>query len=168
MSVPNAEDFDRLADGPWTMTRRSHLVRWILAIVAGALVASTLGYLIDDQVSERDHFNRAHTSLVKTRRRSDDVAHDLTALRHDVAVLMGQVASASTSWTQDTSQLKAAEYELALVQSDVTQGSTRIGSLHTCLAGVQQALNALAINNQAVAVSDLNAVSSSCSESAGG
>jgi len=168
MEVIDTEGSPVLLGKPPTTRRQTRWVRWTLAVLAFALVASTLGYLIDDQKSENEHYDRIHRSLVFTRHRTTDVHHDLAVLRHDVAVLMGQVASTSTSWTQDTSQLKTAQYELAVVQSDVTQGSTRIGSLHTCLAGVQQALNALAINNQAVAVSDLNAVSSSCSESSGG
>jgi len=136
--------------------------------VAGALFASVLGYLIDDQVSEHERSDRARTSLVLTRHRTADVVHDLAMLRHDVAVLMAQVGSATTSWGQDAAQLKTAQFALAVVQDDVSQQSSRIGALHTCLGGVQQALNALAVNNQATAISELDSVASSCAAASGG
>ena len=140
----------------------------VLVIVAGALFASTLGYLIGDQVSEHEHFDRTRTSLGITRHRTAGVVQDLALLRHDVAVLLAQVQNATTSLNQDTAEVKAAQSALAVVQGDVSQQSSRIGSLHACLGGVQQALNALAIDDQATAVSELNAVASSCSAASGG
>jgi hypothetical protein len=97
-----------------------------------------------------------------THHRTATVVRNLAVLRHDVAVLMAQVASGSTTWSLDTAQLKSAQAVLAVVRAEVSQQSTRIWALHTCLGGVQQALNALAINNQATAVSELNSVASNC------
>jgi hypothetical protein len=168
IDVLDTEEPHILAEGPRTRRRRTRWIRWTLAIVAGALVASTLGYLIDDQKSENNHYDRVHASLLVTRHRAANVGHDLDVLRHDVAILVAQVGSASTSWNQDTAQLKAARFALAVVQSDVSQQGSRIGSLHTCLGGVQQALNALAVNNQTIAVSELNSAASSCSAASGG
>jgi hypothetical protein len=145
---------------------RRHRLRWrkrlILSLVAAALFVSTLGYLIDDQISEHERFDRAHASLMITHHRTATVVRNLAVLRHDVAVLMAQVASGSTTWSLDTAQLKSAQAVLAVVRAEVSQQSTRIGALHTCLGGVQEALNALAINNQATAVSELNSVASNC------
>jgi small-conductance mechanosensitive channel len=136
-------------------------------LVAAALFASALGYLIDDQISEHERFDRAHASLLITRHRTATVVRNLALLRHEVAVLMTQVASGTTTLSQDAAQLKSAQTALAVLQADVSQQSTRIRALHTCLGGVQQALNALAINNQATAVSELNSVSSSCAAASG-
>jgi len=169
--VTNTLESDRSrveADMPPRRQRLTWRARLILIIVAGALFASTLGYLIDDQVAEREHFDQTRTSLGITRHRTADVAHDLAVLRHDVGVLMGQVESATAAWTQDTTEAKAAQSALAVVRDDVSQQSSRIESLHTCLGGVQQALNALAIDNQATAISELNSVASSCSAASGG
>jgi hypothetical protein len=141
--------------------------RLILSSVAAALFASTLGYLIDDQISEHERFDRAHASLLITRHRTATVVRNLVLLRHDVAVLMTQVASGTTTLSQDTAQLESAQSALAVLRADVSQQSTRIGALHTCLGGVQQALNALAINSQATAVSELNSVASSCAAASG-
>jgi hypothetical protein len=153
--------------GPPRRQRLTRRKRLILALVATALFASALGYLIDDQISEHERFDRAHTSLLITRHRTTNVVRNLAVLRHEVAVLMTQVASGTTTWSQDTAQLKSAQSALASIQADVSQQSTRIGALHTCLGGVQQALNALAINHQATAVSELNSVASSCAAASG-
>lgn len=155
------------AKAPARRRRLTWRKRLILSLVAAALFASTLGYLIDDQIFEYERFDRAHASLVITRHRTATVVRNLAVLRHEVAVLMTQVASGMTTWSQDTAQLKSAQSALALVQADVSQQSTRIGALHTCLGGVQQALNVLAINNQTTAVSELNSVASSCAAASG-
>jgi hypothetical protein len=135
--------------------------------MAALLFGSTLGYLIDDQISEHERFDQGHASLLITRYRTASVVRNLGLLRHEVAVLVTQVASGTTTWSQDTAQLKSAQSALASIQADVSQQSTRIGALHTCLGGVQQALNALAINHQATAVSELNSVASSCAAASG-
>jgi hypothetical protein len=168
--VTDTIDADRSrleAEVPPRQRRLTWRTRLILSLVAAALFASTLGYLIDDQISEHERFDRAHASLVITRHRTATLVRNLAVLRHEVSVLMTQIASGTTTWSQDTAQLKSAQSALAVVRADVAQQSTRIGALHTCLGGVQQALNALAINNQATAVSELNSVASSCAAASG-
>ncbi len=139
-----------------------------MAIVAGVLFASILGYLLDDLVVQHEHFDRASVAIRSTRHRTAEVSRDLAELRHDVALLTAQVGSDSASWSQDQAQLKAASTALATTQADVSQQRSRIGALHTCLGGVQQALNALAINNKLSAVAELNSVESSCAAASGG
>jgi hypothetical protein len=136
--------------------------------MAGVLLASILGYLIDDQFVEHEHFDRASVALDITRHRTSELSRSLAELRHDVAVLTAQVGSDSASWNQDGAQLKAAAAALAITQADVSQQSSRIGPLHTCLGGVQRSLNALAINNQMSAVAELDSVESSCARAPGG
>lgn len=136
--------------------------------MAGLLLASILGYLLDDQVVEHEHFDHASVALRSTRHRTAEVSRDLAELRHDITVLTAQVGRDSASWNQDEGQLKAAAAALAVTQADVSQQSSRVGPLHSCLGGVQQALNALAINNQMSAVAELNSVESSCAVASGG
>jgi hypothetical protein len=168
--VTDTIDADRSPIGAEVPPRRHRLgwrKRLILSLVGAAMFASTLGYLIDDQISVHERFDRAHTSLMITHHRTATVVRNLAVLRHDVAVLTAQVASGTTTWSLDTAQLKSAQAALAVVRAEVSQQSTRIGALHTCLGGVQQALNALAINNQATAVSELSSVASSCAAASG-
>ncbi len=63
---------------------------------------------------------------------------------------------------QDASQLLGAQTSLAAAQTHVTQQASLITSLQTCLVGVEQALNALAVGKQAKAIAALNSVSTSC------
>jgi hypothetical protein len=139
-----------------------------VALMAAALFASTLGYLIDDQVAEHEHFDQVRAALSLTRHRSAEVTRDLTELRHDITLLTAQVAANSATWNQDEGELKAASTALAITQADVSQQSSRITSLHTCLGGVQQALNALAVNNQPSVIAALHSVSSSCAAASSG
>ena len=102
-----------------------------------------------------------------TRHTTTHVARQLAKLRHGVGVLATQVGSDTTAYDQDAAELKAAQSELAATQVDVTQQTSRITALHACLGGVEQALNALAVGNQASAISELSSVSTSCSTASG-
>ena len=95
------------------------------------------------------------------------MAQQLAKLRRELEVLVTQVGSDTTAFDQDAAELKAAQSELAATQVDVTQQTTRITALHACLGGVEQALNALAVGNQASAISELTSVATSCSTASG-
>jgi hypothetical protein len=136
-------------------------------LAAGALLGAVLGFLISDHVDQDRHFDRLHASLSKTRDDASAVAANLTALRHAIAVIRSEVTRDSATWSQDTEELKAAYAALVLTQADVSQQSTLIESLHTCLGGVRQALNSLAINDHVGAISSLDSVASSCSTASG-
>ena len=73
-----------------------------------------------------------------------------------------QVGNDTTALNQDAAQLLGAQTSLAAAQAHVTQQASLIGSLKTCLGGVEQALNALAVENQPQAIAALNSVSSQC------
>ena len=156
------------AGGQPPSRRRTRWLRLGLIFMAAALFASTLGYLIDDQVAEHEHFDQVRAALSLTHHRSAEVTRDLTELHHDITLLTAQVAANSSTWNQDEGELKAASTALAITQADVSQQSSRITALHTCLGGVQQALNALAVNNQPSAVVALHSVSSSCAAASSG
>ena len=141
------------------MSRRA---RWLVAIGAGALVAAALGFLIADQVQTDDQFGRAQTSLGVTRQHTQTVSTQLAELSRDLSVLKTQVGNDTTALNQDAAQLVGAQTSLAAAQAHVTQQASLISSLQTCLGGVEQALNALAVGKQSRAIAALNAVSSSC------
>jgi hypothetical protein len=148
---------------------RSHLTRrgWLVVIVAAcSVVGAVLGYLVADQIDQRDRFDGSQTSLRITRQHISAVSADLATLRHDVALLITQVGNDSTALTQDSSQLEGAQTALAAAQAHVSQQATLITSLQACLGGVEQALNALSVGKQQRAIDLLNAVSSSCTSAA--
>jgi hypothetical protein len=142
--------------------RQRRVPRWVLGVAAGALLAAALGPLIADQVTAYDRYNRAQAALGVTRQNTDTVSAQLADLRHDLSVLETQVGSDTTALNQDASQLLGAQTSLAAAQTHVTQQASLITSLQTCLVGVEQALNALAVGKQAKAIVALNSVSTSC------
>jgi hypothetical protein len=148
--------------------RLRSVVRWGLALAAAALFLSAIGWLIDDQVQAHGQTDRAQAALAVTRHKKAVVKLQLAKLSHDVEVLATRVGSDTTAYGQEASQLKAAQSELTATQVDVSQQTTRIAALHTCLGGVEQALNALAVGSQANAISALSSVSTSCSTATGG
>jgi hypothetical protein len=151
-------------------TRRARRLRWIAGTSAGALFVAALGYLVVDQVQTRHQFDHAQTALGITRQRTRTVSAELGTLRRDLSVLKTQVGNQSTALSQDTSQLLGLQTSLGEAETHVTQQASLIGSLQTCLGGVEQALNALAVDNVPAAVDALNAVAASCTaaESASG
>ena len=155
------------APRPEPPRRLRRLVRWAVALTVGALFLSSLGWLIDDQVQAHEQADRTQTTLRATRHTTAHVAQQLAKLRRELEVLVTQVGSDTTAYDQDAAELKAAQSELAATQVDVTQQTTRITALHACLGGVEQALNALAVGNQASAISELTSVATSCSTASG-
>jgi hypothetical protein len=147
--------------------RRVRWMRWVSAVVVGALFATALGVLINDQVAERGQFDRARTALGLAHHRIADVKLDLARLRHDVELLRAQVGSSSAALHQDAAQLEAAKAALVAAQADVSQQGSRIGSLHACLSGVEPALNALAVGDRSTAIAELSSVATSCAAASG-
>jgi hypothetical protein len=147
---------------PTRRPRPSRRTRWVVAIAAGALFAAVLGALVADQVRAHDQYGRAQTALGVTRQRTHTVSAQLAEVRRDLSVLNAQVGSDNTALSQDSSQLLGAQTSLAAAQSHVTQQASLISSLQTCLVGVEQALNALAVGKQGNAIAALNSVSLSC------
>ena len=84
-------------------------------------------------------------------------------MRRDLSILEKQVGSDSTALSQETSQLLGAQTSLTAATAHVTQQALLISSLRTCLAGVEQALNALAVGKQSGAIAALNSVAADCS-----
>jgi len=139
---------------------------WVVGIVAGALLAAALGYLIADQVQAHDRFARAQTSLGVTRHHTGTLSAQLATLRRDLGLLTAQVGSDTTALNQDASQLQGALGALAAAQAHVSQQSSQIDSLTTCLGGVERALNALSVAKRGRAFAALESVASSCSSAA--
>lgn len=143
--------------------RMSGWTRWILWVAGVVIFAAALGYLIPDQVRARDQFAQAQTALGVTRQRMHTAVRLQDEVRRDLSILKTQVGSESTALSQETSQLLGAQTSLAAAKAHVTQQAQLISSLQTCLSGVEQALNALAVGNQSDAIAALNPVSAACS-----
>ncbi len=147
---------------PTPRQRLPRRARWAVGVAAGALFAAALGYLIADQEQAHDRYGRAHTALGVTGSGRTPSPAQLVEVRRDLSLLETQVGSDTTALNQDAAQLLGAQTSLVAAQSHVTQQASLITSLQTCLVGVEQALNALAVGKQANAIAALNSVSTSC------
>jgi capsule polysaccharide export protein KpsE/RkpR len=136
--------------------------RWILAALAVAVLAATLGYVADNEVQSNTQFDQAHAALDATTHHIDIVLANLTTVRHELGVVNAQVSAAGTALAQDAAQLEGAQRALANARANVAQQGAMIGNLQTCLGGVEQASNALAVGDQNRAIEALDAVSTSC------
>ena len=136
--------------------------RWVAIVGAFAVYAGALGYVTGNEVQANTQFNQTHHSLDTTRLRIAVAVKDLTVLRHDLDVIDGQVAVDSTTLANDTTKLDGARTALTNAQANVSHQKSATVSLHTCLGGVEQALNALALGDLSRAVSALIAVAGSC------
>jgi hypothetical protein len=143
--------------------RMSRRTQWILWTAAVVFLAAALGYLVPDQVQARDRYVQAHTALGVTLHRTHTAAAQLDEVRRDLSILKAQVGSDTTALSQDTLHLLGAQTSLDAAKAHVTQQALLISSLKTCLAGVEQALNELAVGKQPGAITALNSVSASCS-----
>jgi hypothetical protein len=145
------------------LTRRG---RWVIVIASCTVLAAVVGYLVTDQVQQRDQFNHSRAALSGDRAHISAVSAQLASVQHNLVVLTHQLGNDTTAFDQDASQLKAAQTALSAAQAHVTQQATLITSLQTCLGGVERALNALAVDHRSRAFALLESVSSSCTTAA--
>lgn len=138
------------------------LRRWVAIVGIFAVFAGSLGYVTGNEVQANTQFDQTHRLLDTTRLRIAGVVHDLAVVRHDLAVVDGQVAVDSTTLANDTTKLDGASTALASAQASVSHQTSSTVNIHTCLGGVQRALNALALGDPNRAVGALTAVAGSC------
>ncbi len=138
--------------------------RWILVALVIAVLAATFGYLAGNEVQANTQFDQTHRSLDTTRGHIHSVLSELASVRRQLGTVDGQVKADGAALAQDTSQLQGVKKALTDAQAHVTQQASTIGNLQTCLGGVEQALNALAVADQNHAIDALDAVSTSCAQ----
>jgi hypothetical protein len=135
-----------------------------VAIIASVvLLGAALGYLLSDASDANHLYDHARRVLGTTRATTTVVSRDLTAARIDLHLVTQQVGDDTTALSQDTSQLEGAKSALQAAQAHVFEQASLLNSLHTCLAGVEQALNALAVGSQSKAADALKWVQTPCS-----
>lgn len=137
--------------------------RWLFLAVSLVLLGFVLGSLLFDAVQMNHRYDHARHVLAMTQGTTGVVSRDLAATRRDLHLVSEQVGNDSTALTQDTSQLEGARSALTSAQAHVFEQASLLNSLHECLGGVEQALNALAVGNQSKAADALKWVSAPCS-----
>ena len=132
------------------------------AVALIALFGAALGYLVSDATQANHRYDHARHLLAVTRTTTGVVSRELAAARTDLDLVTQQVGDDSTALAQDTSQLQGARAALSAAQAHVFEQASLLHSLDTCLAGVEQALNALAVNHRTKAADALKWVATPC------
>lgn len=138
--------------------------RWIAVAIAVVVLAGAIGCFAANEVQADTQFDQAHHSLDVTRHHLDTVLAELASAERNLAVVKSGVVADSAALARDTSELRGVDKALLSAQANVSHQSSTIGDLTTCLGGVEQALNALAVADQGRAIGALQAVATSCSQ----
>jgi hypothetical protein len=143
-----------MGDHPWRLV----LGATAIVVAAGLLV---LAVTTDVQAQAR----RRHELTVLARAR-----HELTAARFDLAattyvraLAMNHRDALQTNISSTVSQLATTEQALSDTNADAFFLGINVGTLRTCLGGVQASLLAVAANDNDGAARDLSTVSTACS-----
>jgi hypothetical protein len=140
---------------------------WLKLGVVAVLFLGLLACVVGNAVQANHRYDTARRSVLAMQVRLRFVKADLADAVHELEAADGQVASATTALNQEVAELTAARTALSGAQSHVSSQSTTIGALNSCLGGVEQALNALSVNDQHHAITALQAVMTSCQTAAG-
>jgi hypothetical protein len=135
----------------------------VVLVASIALVGVALGTLLVDAAGTNHRYDHARHVLALTRGTTRVVSRDLAAARVDLHLVTQQVGNDTTTLAQDTSQLEGARSALSAAQAHVFEQASLLNSLHACLGGVEQALNALAVGRQSKAADALKWVAAPCS-----
>jgi chromosome segregation ATPase len=138
-------------------------LRYRTAMMAAlALLLAGLGYVVQSAVTATRDFRISQSTLDRTRSHTASVRADLTSALQDLNGVMGEIGQVTVARSSDTAELQEAQAALANAQEDVSSQGSAISALHSCLTGVEQAMNALSVGDQNSAVGALKAVSTSC------
>jgi len=137
-----------------------------VALAAFLVIGLSFGFIARNEIQANTQFDQAHHSLSQTDLRIDAVVTDLTAVRHDLRFLSMQIDASQNALSTDTTLLQGIRSALAQAQHDVSETSSYVVNLQTCQVGVEQALNALSVGDEAHAVVALGNVSAPCQNAA--
>jgi hypothetical protein len=135
---------------------------WVAAAAACTVFVTGLGFLVGNATIANTDFEAARSALDLTKQRTKDVLAELALARRDLQIVTDEVAQATTARSRDTAQLQEIQTALSNAQVTVTTKGSAITDLHSCLSGVEQSLNALAVGDTRSALTVLNSASASC------
>ncbi len=145
--------------------RRKRLLTLVAVTAASALL--TTGVLSDLHV--RSELRQARSSLRATRSRLVKTLKRLSSAEAGLASSTAQRGTLQLALNNTARELSTAEASLTSSQASLASANTglafqgiSITTLNTCLAGVEQALNQVAVGDQSGAVTSISAASRSC------
>ena len=136
--------------------------RWLA--VAYAVVSLLLVTAVTVGIVSHATLRRTNNSLAEVRAELHQTLERLAATRTTLATVTGESNAAGLTLTAETRQLSSAQAALAHTQATIFAQGVNISELNLCLAGVEKALNAIAVGDQTLAVNSLQNVASNCAD----
>jgi len=148
----------------------------VAGVVSDLQVRSELGQAQSSLTATRANLRAtlSHLSLIEARLLSTTsdrdtlgielklTAWELAGAESTLAGTRAQLATTQNSLTNTQNSLSTTQSSLANANTGLYLQGLNIGTLDTCLGGVEKALNQIAVNDQNGAVKSLSAVASSC------
>ena len=109
-----------------------------------------------------DHLSSTQVRLLATTDQRDTLGIELKIVAWELAGAESALASTKSSLATTQNNLANTQTSLADANTGLYLQGVNIATLNTCLAGVEKALNQIAVNDQRGAVNSLSAVAVSC------
>jgi hypothetical protein len=144
------------------MTNRARTSQWsvhttVLALV-GTLVVATLGYATVVGMT----LHGAHRALAATRTELHQDQASLAGVTHSLTTSTAGRDARQTAQARTEGEIDTTAQNLSSANRASYLQSVNIGTLHTCLSGVSDAVTAISQSNPAGAVDSIDGASSSC------
>jgi hypothetical protein len=152
-----AGDGASLSHRPWTRFLPSRRLLIIVAVGLALLTAATVV-----AVNSRAHLDRTRSSLDATRAELHHTLAQVAGARNVLAAADAHSEAAAHTLAGLSAQLSTDQAHLAQAQINQYSKGVSISELDTCLAGVEQALNQIALGNQSGAATTLDGVAANC------
>jgi hypothetical protein len=136
--------------------RRRHLLLVYVVVSMMLLTAVVVGVQANRQLTRTD------ASLAAVRGQLQRTTAQVATARSQLATAAAHSEADQRTLHTESAQLAADQAQLAQAQADVHAKGVSIGQLDLCLSGVEQALNQIAVGDQAGAVTTLHGVAANC------
>ncbi len=134
-----------------------------LAAVATALaVLSAAVALSVTDLRGRAEVRRTSHALLSTQQRQSQVRAHLVATQAQVSTTASELRALEASIAQDQTSLASSNTKISSIETGLVLGGFDISALNTCLGGVTQALDQVAVGQTKGALASLGSVSTSC------
>jgi hypothetical protein len=141
---------------------RSGPARLALAAVVAVVVVALGTVLVVSDLRARTEIRTTAVSLQSTDHRLSGLRAELSGAEQRLARARSEDASVTRFFDAAQSALSTAQKSLAQDQAGLHAQGVDLGALDTCLSGVEEALNQIAVGQTSGGLDSLKASSSSC------
>jgi len=134
-------------------------------VVIGAVVTVTVGLLaagVADDIHVQRELHRSQTQVTATRTMVRRTNALLSSTTRSLRVTNQGSDATQANLAKITTQISAAQKQLAQAKAGVATGEVVLGAVHSCAGGVSRSVAALQAGNQKAAVGALSSVRTAC------